>query len=793
MAKQRVIGTAGIEVRATGEKIAEDVRKIKQSTRAHLEQLEKNIAKIKPSIETNLLKKNISEIKSMHNVLQKQLETKIKLNADYASIQRTKQALDAVSSALKNINPKGEIDALLPAAKWGIIGTGITNTINFLKDFKNQVKSLVEQSLDLDVLRANFEGTEDDIKGFNKAVAGTVSEANLIKMASQAKELGMDVQQTTILMAMAENAADKLGGSTEENFNKLVNATEGADRGLKALGIRKAVYQGIVDNLAEAEGNTIENLDAEIQKRIRVEALLKASNVTYDEAINKVADNADKYAQLQKSINESELAFGRFIANGLIPAIDAMNSGGPSVKTFVGGLIGIGGIVMQIIPSLVQLKTLKELLRLATLGNAAATQIETSAIVANSAALTTNKSLSLGLIGKVGAIAAVGVAVYELTEFINKNTEAIKRNRDQADIKFPNWDKSGFGSKGVPNAGKDVGLSWVQNHIDKTKELLNENIKDGKAWTAKGKTVGEVQQQIEKLALAQRTMIAGSVEYLRNLTEIKRLNSILSPTEKPKTKASEELYNFQTEFLKQLASELELKDRIKEVTKEISDTESGRMASLMADMAIGFRDEDLKKIEEKLSALFDNSWDKISASVREKNLQAISDLGNALDNAFSESGNSFVTKLNKALQAAIQIANIIQKASEDGGGVGASGVLGIITSLIPFIASLNVRPGSAGGINNTPQTGPIIANSLSSTNVMMSYRNSFTNTASFNDRSIVQRLDQINGSIQAMSINIVRSKYQPSSINTGDVIKKLAYIITAEQQQFERSNIKDFR
>ncbi len=156
-------------------------------------------------------------------------------------------------------------------------------------------KDAIIASARLGVLRDNFKGTTQDIELFQKATAGTVTEANLIKLSNQATDLGLTMKEQVILMSLAEDAADKYGGGVEENFQRVLKASEGGTKGLKDLGIQKAVYDEIVKSYLNDSGvKNLDQLDAETQKWIQVEAMIKATGVTLDDVAKKLPDAADK-------------------------------------------------------------------------------------------------------------------------------------------------------------------------------------------------------------------------------------------------------------------------------------------------------------------------------------------------------------------------------------------------------------------------------------------------------------------------------------------------------------------
>ncbi len=148
------------------------------------------------------------------------------------------------------------------------------------------------------VLRDNFIGTTEELNNFQKATANSISDGNLIKLSNQATDLGISIKDQTILFSLADDAADKYGTSVEEGFTKIIAASEGSSKGLKALGIQKAFYEEKVKELSAAQGTSFEKLDAESQKQIRLQAIIEASNITYENAVNKKMDDADRIDNL---------------------------------------------------------------------------------------------------------------------------------------------------------------------------------------------------------------------------------------------------------------------------------------------------------------------------------------------------------------------------------------------------------------------------------------------------------------------------------------------------------------
>src|SRR3989339_12954 len=193
-------------------------------------------------------------------------------------------------------------------------------------------KESVMASAELEVLRSNFQGTTEDIELFRKATAGTVTEANLLKLSNQASDLGLSMEDQAKLFLLAEQAGDKYGVNLEEAFQKVVLATEGNTKGLKMLGIQKAVYEDIVNSLALTHGDEINNLDAETQKMIRMEAILQATGITMADVNNQTLDSKDRFEKFGIAIEESKAGFGDFIreaGKGWLDITTAFAQGGP--------------------------------------------------------------------------------------------------------------------------------------------------------------------------------------------------------------------------------------------------------------------------------------------------------------------------------------------------------------------------------------------------------------------------------------------------------------------------------
>lgn len=229
------------------------------------------------------------------NHVSKKLEVSVSTTKAENNLKRTANVFDNFTGRVIALNQSLEV------AKTLILG------------FSGDVKA----AAGLGVLRDQFKGTAEDIELFKQATAGTVKEATLLELSNQASDLGVTLQDQALLFNIAEDAADKYGGSTDENFRSLVFTTEGATKALKSLGIQKDVYEQKLKDLAAAEGKTVDQLEGESEKRLRVKAILELSGQTLDDVKNKQRDNADTLDAMGTSFEEAK----EKIAEGFLPVV----------------------------------------------------------------------------------------------------------------------------------------------------------------------------------------------------------------------------------------------------------------------------------------------------------------------------------------------------------------------------------------------------------------------------------------------------------------------------------------
>ncbi len=167
----------------------------------------------------------------------------------------------------------------------------------------------------------------------------------------------------------------------------------------------------------------------------------------------------------------------------------------------------------------------------------------------------------------------------------------------------------------------------------------------------------------------------------------------------------EDYYKYRVDMIDKEVNEISKKvskefDLEKMKNKMISDLDRERAEFFVRPEIIS--DEDWSKIDEAIIEWSNNLDDEFSNALidsfdkgiekqnalHEDMLSSASEFGYALTNAFGGSGKSFLSWLNMALQAAIRISDIVDKMNA-GEKSGASGGLGIITTILSFIPGLS--------------------------------------------------------------------------------------------------------
>lgn len=662
MADDVNVGSASIDVRADDSKLKSDWEKIKSDSKKTIEQMNTQLSKIKLSVDASLIDKTFKDVQSMRDKLQVKLAEKIKMNADIGSIQKTKTALDTVQNALRGIETEAKssnkavggfnekIKDLFTIAATAYVGVKIF-------DF---TKRAVESAAELEVLRSGFKGTEEDLNLLNKSVAGTVTEANLIKLSNQATDLGISLQQQALLFALAENAGDAYGGSVEENFHKIVAASEGMSRGLKSIGIQTKAYENIVKELSAVHGTSIENLDAVTQKQIRLQAIIQASGITIDDVKNKTRDSAD---QIQ-NINVKLDTLKNIIGENLIPVVSA--------------LIG-------------DLDKLEEKSEKVGVG-LSKIEIGVKAVSTFFLTIWAHAKHTANILGSVGGVMAKFFMLP--VDLISKGPEKAFEDfnasvKKAVQLTTENWkdywndvtDVWKEGEKKFADAQKEItslGKSNYRNNgeTELHKQQREKDIQIEKEYYSALKSMGlisldEILKNVEEEVTQRYNMLSEAARKEIDLEKWKRAE---------KRKAEEEYYN---QVIKNDPAYKSSEYLLNKDTRKSDDKLTS--SALRLDEQIS---RDIRTAEEIVQ-----KWIQGSEMLRQDMLQTVLEFGNQLESAFGRSGDKFINYLNSALQTALRIADILDAVGKEEKST-TSGFLGIVGSVIGFVGKfLGLREG----------------------------------------------------------------------------------------------------
>lgn len=671
MAEGAKAGSAYIEVGAKADKIRSDSKTVESVLKSEISRIERTVARIRPGVENTLVKKSIREIELLHTALKRQLETKIKLNADLGSVQRTQGVLKVVEEQLKDIKTQaGQSEKAVGGffSKFGNLGSligfaGGAAAIGML------AKEAVMGAADLEVLRSNFEGTTEDLENFRRATAGTVSDASLIKLSNQATDLGISLKQQAILFSLAEDAGDKYGTSVEDGFQKIIAASEGNERGLRSLGIQREVYKSILQELAKVHGEEIQNLDAETQKQIRLEAILKASGVTLEDVKNKTKDVKDKLESIGVTAKDVLTKIGTMI----IVTFEQIASRTESAWNMIKNKFGGGDI-----PTTDKLST-------------------------------------------------------EQSDQLGK-------------------DALGNLNKGYVLPGQGF------------KEFAKENKKDSEVWTQKNKTVGQVEKRIEILVSAQKNLVLGSLEWLRNWREIEKLQKALQPPKESGTTYSGPVGDVNEKGLmkipigKKKMSQIGLPD-----TSEID-----RYFDDMAD-----------KLQHTIN-LAESFSDTLASGFTDMIFR-----GASLKDIFEQLGMSLTQMVLKAV-----FFKDIMSSLGMGGGISILGLKsgGTVTNFGG--GNVSYAPKFANGTDFvvpsrfTNDSFPMFVSA--GERVSVTPANQVGN--SFSDKAIVGELKNMQGRIEALTISAIKARNRPINLYMNS--KLVGRILASELADLDRGNIK---
>ena len=367
---------------------------------------------------------------------------------------------------------------------------------------------------------------------------------------------------------------------------------------------------------------------------------------------------------------------------------------------------------------------------------------------------------------------------------------------------------------GLPPKGS---MQRIAYDIQQEKKRSEEAKKQIALEKEKEKLVSGIKSKILSLVEAQDFLKAGSKEHLENLKQIVELEKQLDPLGQAKL-ADEE----RKKALEKKQEELELIQKEKEIIKDALSQgstdislreernrllrEEHELKEQLVQLAMS---EQSSKEEDNLakgSAELDKS-EKERAATLEANTRAAQNFAGTLSSGLMQGITSGKTLGETFKDIAVRLASMVAEAlifkgimSMLGMGTGdAGGFLSLLGfsgggSVVNRGGSISARGGipkfARGGSFTVPNgfpndSFPIMVQSGERVDITPANQN-------FNDRNIVGKLDAVNGSIQALSMAIIKDRISTKGGRDGsmDMLKSLTKIITKESSAFERDNFK---
>lgn len=346
------IGEVFVEIGLRASLLNAQLGEIQKNVESKAKKMENTFKAASLRFNDSMAKKSIAEIEQSVVKLRANLERKIQMGASLGELEALKSSINKAENAIAQFGHRAASSVSVGTSEMGkfesmakrigermLIYFGAYQIINFFK-------SITIEAAKFEEISSFFKGSAQDMTNFRNAVKGTVSDMGLMRLSNQANDLGVVMKEQPLFFAMAKRAAEAYGTSAEEGFQRVIMATEGNIRGLKAVGVQKVVYEKIVKDLAKAHGGLITEMDAETTKQIRLEAVIKASGITMEEVNNSARSHADrieaigvKWDNLKMKIGGGLTPFFSGLMDTLSKTLDKISELGSRMA----GLIRIAG------------------------------------------------------------------------------------------------------------------------------------------------------------------------------------------------------------------------------------------------------------------------------------------------------------------------------------------------------------------------------------------------------------------------------------------------------------------
>jgi hypothetical protein len=713
MADAENVGTIEADIRLRIDKLEADFATVRGKAVKAGKDLEDTFQRAKISINTSNLNKSLSDVQAMQSRLKSKLEEKIMMNADMASINKTKSALQVVESQLIGIKKESQ-QVSESFNLWGKItgvltGFGIGLGIQQLFQFGKQV---ITSGAELEELKSHFAGTEEQLELFRVATAHTVEDANLIRFSNQALDLGVTLDEQSLFFAIALDAAHKYGIGVEDAMGKVIMATEGNMRALKAVGVQKEVFKELVKDLTREFANQGFELDAETMKEIRIQAIMKATGKTIEEVRNIIQSSSDKVKGWGVLWDGIQRGIGSFV----LPVLFAL---GDHLQRIWKNLIAIGQVPKNILSSLgvdisdealgvTPKSTLKKselapegsMERLAQDTKAAnqkkikvVWEVDKKSQEEIESHITTLKNMNQLLVPnspkwtenfnemeKLDKLLKPKDKSSEVTkqrlEAEKKLNEAIAKEKDEAIADDYLRDKTSYEDK-------------AKVEIDSVKAQIKMKTMDSKAGAKEIESVNHaLNADIEKLDrdYAKKSLdakISAQQQYINEQQQISR------------TLVDSQIRDYKlslTDYKAYLDKELDLYvQTLEEKNKKIKEYNKKYPDAMITPFDIPSIKAASQTDNAEQTKIYGKSQQDQVLRLKKDMLESAVEFGDALNSAIDKGGNHFISFMSRALNTATKIADILDKVG-NGEKSETSGILAILASGIKLIVG-----GSTGG------------------------------------------------------------------------------------------------
>jgi hypothetical protein len=693
MAEDVRLGGAYVEIRAKADQLKKDFNRIPKDAEKVAKDIESSFRKHKMDMDNRLLTMKLSQVQQLHKALTQQLQNKIKANADISSIEKTRIALRSVENALQGVKDtsaktEGGFKSLFSGgigAATLFIGKITAAYFAIKKIFDTAVENAKLQNLQKAFEKISQNAGIDSVKLLNdlkSATAGAVKEFDLLKAVNKGSFLGVDIKAMPTLLRFAAIRAQETGESIDYLVDSIITGLgRKSPLILDNLGLTMKDLDKSVIDVAASHGVLIKEVDELARAEYLTEAAVRVAQKAIDGSAISLSNLATQSAQLQtgwdkfaKNASDTFTPVFSVILNIFNDLTDAAGALDKEIEDLLTGKTYSKPMpeLKDEKPDLSFLSSKKRYLP----GGGFVTIIEKEKPIETVAAIEK----------KIEDLQKAQKGLNATSSDYAKNLKEIKRLQNLLDPLGAAEERSK-----IEKSLYDELTFLSSNYESYRKKLIDEQVK-------KFREQGLAEIEIQKYVNSELAKLADERKKFFNPEDVNWdsvLLEMLKGANEPDKILDESIdENALDEQNKKIQESIKtLEDlRLRAITNEFDQREAA-INQEYDDMLIRFQgnQEIMTEIEKARQA----DLARLEQDRYDKSISNISAIGNALENAFSKSGDSFLSYLNQALQITLNIAAAIRasKAAESG----AEGILGIAASVIPGIGFLSSLFKARGG------------------------------------------------------------------------------------------------